>query len=118
MRNSTAYDKTFLGLGLLLGELLSSMFGVDGFADAQSTTLFERTVRTVLFFGIFSKTKRLLVAVIGPLAGNLRYLPFVVQPVLFLFVFPCLAHVTGYGKFFGRIPVSYAQEETKKLKSQ
>jgi len=118
MRNSTAYEKTFLGLGLLLGELLSGVFGVHGFADGQSTTLFERAVRTVLFFGIFSKTKNLLVAAIGPLAGNLKYLPLLVQPVLFLFVFPCLAHVTGFGKFFGRIPVSGVQEKTKEVKIQ
>jgi len=113
MKNSTAYEKTFLGLGLLLGELLRREFGVHGYLDAQSTPLFARVIRTVLFFGIFTKVKVMLVAAIGPLTGNLKYLPLVVQPVLLLFVFPCFAHALKLGNFFGSVPVS--AEKKKKI---
>jgi hypothetical protein len=103
MRNSSAFEKTALIFGLILGEIVRHLLAIHGHLDGE-TSYYKKVVRTVLFFGIFSKTKVLLVALLGSLTGNYKYLTLVIQPILMLVVFPLMGHLLGFGKFFGEIP--------------
>jgi len=102
MRNSTAFEKTALLFGLALAELLRRVLKLHGFLDHRSHWL-VRVIRTVVLLVIFSKTKMILQMVLGPLQGDMKYLPLVIQPVLFLVVFPLLLHVSKLGTFIGHV---------------
>lgn len=103
MKNSSAFEKTALLLGLIIGEVLRKRTGLHGFLDSE-TPVWQRIVRGILFFALFSKARKLLSLALWMLPGyQVKYLTLVLQPVLMAFFLPLFAHLLNFGKFFGPV---------------
>jgi len=98
MRNSSAFEKTGLILGITIGFYCwRKLFSP---ASDGSTPMWKKIVRTVIFTYVFTNSKKILAMLLGPLSGNWKYLPFLVQPLLFLIFFPLIAQLFGFGNFW------------------
>jgi hypothetical protein len=102
MRNSSAYTKAALMLGLAVAWYLRRRLAL-GTGDARAPT-WARVVRTAGGLALFSYTEHVVRAVAVPWivpvwAGRIKDVPFAVQPLLLLVAAPLAAHVLGLGTY-------------------
>jgi len=100
MRNSSAFEKTALLIGLTVALFLRSQFGLT--RDGLGISLPARLVRAAIATGFFSYSKAVLKFVLVPhvipaFAGHYKYLTYLVQPSILLVLLPAVFHLVGLG---------------------
>lgn len=104
MRNSSAYEKTAIMLGLVASVVLVRLLRARNLQ--LSGPLLLRAVAAVAGFAVFTYSKAILntaaVALVGhKLTGNWRFLVHFVQPIFLLVVFPAVLRLFGLARSRG-----------------
>eukprot|EP00160_Parvularia_atlantis_P015164 Unigene4189_Nuclearia_a/m.12761 Unigene4189_Nuclearia_a/g.12761 ORF Unigene4189_Nuclearia_a/g.12761 Unigene4189_Nuclearia_a/m.12761 type:complete len:339 (-) Unigene4189_Nuclearia_a:5-1021(-) len=112
MRNSSAFEKTALMIGLTGALYVRQRLGLVGDGGSDEGVV-PRVVRAAATFGVLTYSKRLLKLALIPvifaeLTGPWKYLVYVVQPFLLLVVFPVLLHALQLGRFIA--PFSHSKK--------